>query len=169
MQPKLSIKPAIHDDSKEENAIRISTKISRPNLRPVRATRTLLVAHSDHYLLEHLVLGLEQSGFSVHNANSGITCVEKMRCMTPEVLLLDPDLLWGGGDGVLALMVTNPVLVHIPVLLLVTIETNMALANSLRTAVSDVLSLPSSKEAIADRCLELAETNNSGRPRLCLS
>ena len=80
--------------------------------------------------------------------------------MTPEVLLLDPDLLWGGGDGVLALMVTNAVMVQIPVLLLVTLETNMALANSLRTTVNDVLSLPSSRESIADRCLELAETNS---------
>ena len=147
----------------------ISPKISSPNLRPVKTTRTLLVAHSDHYWLEYLVLGLEQSGYSVHIANSGITCVAKMRCMTPEVLLLDPDLLWGGGDGVLALMVTNAVLVQIPVLLLVTLETNMALANSLRTTVSDVLSLPSSKEAIADRCLELAETRCSERPRLCES
>ena len=144
----------------------ISPKISHSNLRPVRATRTLLVAHSDHYWLEHLVLGLEQSGYSVHIANSGITCVAKMRCMNPEVLLLDPDLLWGGGDGVLALMVTNAVMVQIPVLLLVTLETNMALANSLRTTVNDVLSLPSSREAIADRCLELAETKSSERPRL---
>ena len=135
------------------------SKITRPNLRPVRLTRTLLVAHSDHYLLEHLVLGLEQSGFSVHNANSGINCVEKLRVIKPEVLLLDPDLLWGGGDGVLASMVSNPALVSIPVLLLVTFETNMNLANSMRTTVSDVLSLPTSKEAIADRCLELADTN----------
>ncbi len=68
----------------------------------------------------------------------------------------------------LALMVTSTsaVMVQIPVLLLVTLETNMALANSLRIAVNDVLSLPSSKEAIADRCLELAETKRSERPRL---
>lgn len=89
--------------------------------------------------------------------------------MTPDVLLLDPDLLWGGGDGVLALMVTNTVLVQIPVLLLVTLETNMALAIRLRTTVDDVLSLPNSREAIADRCLELAETKSSQRPRLCES
>ena len=144
-----------------------TAQISRPNLRPVRSPRTLLVAHSDHDLLEHLVLGLEQSGFSVHNANSGINCVAKLRCVKPEVLLLDPHLLWGGGDGVLASMVSNPVLVSIPVLLLVTFETDMELANSLRTSVSDILSLPSSKEAIADRCLELAETNNRPSRRLC--
>lgn len=136
-----------------------SSYISRPNLRPVGATRTLLVAHSDHYLLEHLVLGLEQSGFSVHNSNSGITCMAKMRCINPAVLLLDPDLLWGGGDGVLASMVSSPTLVYIPVLLLVTFETNMEMANGLRTMVNDVVSLPTSKEAIADRCSELAEAH----------
>jgi len=126
-----------------------------------------LVAHSDHYLLEHLVLGLEQSGFFVHYANSGINCVAKLKVIKPEVLLLDPNLLWGGGDGVLATMDSNPALAAIPVLLLVTLETNMELANSLRTTVSDVLSLPSSKEAIADRCLELAETKNRPSRRLC--
>jgi CheY-like chemotaxis protein len=140
-----------------------SPTVSRSNLRPIRTPRTLLVAHSDHYLLEHLVLGLEQSGFSVHDANSGINCLTKLRCVRPEVLLLDPNLLWGGGDGVLATMVSNPALVSIPVLLLVTFETDMELANSLRTSVSDVLSLPSSKQVIADRCLELAETNLSQR------
>jgi CheY-like chemotaxis protein len=131
---------------------------------PVKPTRTLLVAHSDHFLLEHLVLGLQQSGFCVHNANSGITCIEKMRCITPEVLLLDPELLWGGGDGVLAMMVENPALIHIPVLLLVTNETNMSVAIRLIDTANDVLSLPSSKEVIADRCLELAETKNGCDP-----
>ena len=121
--------------------------------------RKLLVAHSDHYLLEHLVLGLEQSGFSVYVANSGITCIEKLRNIKPEVLLLDPELLWGGGDGVLASMVVCPDLVSIPVLLLVTVETDMELANSLRTSVSDVIALPTTKAAIADRCLELVEDN----------
>ena len=143
-----------------------TAQISHPHLRPARSPRTLLVAHSDHYLLEHLVLGLEQSGFSVHNANSGINCVAKLRCIKPEVLLLDPHLLWGGGDGVLASMVSNPTLVSIPVLLLVTFETDIALANSLRTTVSDVLTLPSSKDVIADRCLELAEKNSRLSRRL---
>lgn len=140
--------------------------ISRPNLGPIRSTRILLVAHSDHYLLEHLVLGLEQSGFTVHDANSGINCVAKLRCVKPEVLLLDPNLLWGGGDGVLAAMVSNPALVAIPVLLLVTFETNMELASSMRATVSDILSLPTSREEIADRCLELAETNGRSNRRL---
>ncbi len=71
--------------------------ITRPPIKPIRSTRKLMVAHSDHYLLEHIVLGLEQSGFSVINANSGITCVRKMGLFTPDVLLLDTDLLWGGG------------------------------------------------------------------------
>lgn len=131
--------------------------MAHPHFRPIRSTRVLMVAHSDHYLREHLVLGLEQSGFSVHNANSGVNCVEKMRYITPDVLLLDPDLLWGGGDGVLATMVTNPALVNIPVLLLVTFETNMTIVNSLRSPVCDVLMLPSSKDAIADRCIELTD------------
>jgi len=109
---------------------------------------------------------LEQSGFSVHYANSGINCVAKLRCIAPNVLLLDPNLLWGGGDGVLASMITNPALVSIPVLLLLTFETDMDLANSLRTSVSDVLSLPTTRDVIADRCLELAETNNRPSYRL---
>ncbi len=43
--------------------------MAHPHFRPIRSTRVLMVAHSDHYLREHLVLGLEQSGFSVHNAS----------------------------------------------------------------------------------------------------
>jgi DNA-binding response OmpR family regulator len=142
-----------------------SSSISQPDLGSVSPSRTLLVAHSDHYLLEHLVLGLEQSGFNVHNSNSGITCLAKMRWIKPAVLLLDPDLLWGGGDGVLASMVSCPSLVCIPVLLLVTFETNMEMANGLRTVVSDVLSLPTSREDIADRCMDLVEAHGSPTSR----
>ena len=151
--------------TKERDSTVEYPKISHPHLKPIRIPRTLLVAHSDHYLLEHLVLGLEQSGFSVHNANSGINCIAKMRCIHPDVVLLDPELLWGGGDGVLASMVSNPSLVSISVLLLVTFETNMELVNSLRTTVSDVLSLPISKDAIAERCLELVEARGKIQQR----
>ena len=126
-----------------------------------------MVAHSDHYVLDDLVAGLQESGFDVHKSSNGVGCIEQMRQHAADILLLDPGLLWGGGDGVLAVMETSPVMAKIPVLFLVTFDTNMLLANSLRSTDIDFLALPNSKEAIANRCLEVSEAKGRTKFGLC--
>jgi DNA-binding response OmpR family regulator len=134
-----------------------SPKISRPDLRPIRLARKLMVAHSDYDLLDDLAAGLSQSGFEVHKSTSGVGCVEKLRQDTTDVLILDPDLLWGGSDGVLNVMATSPNLATIPVLLLISPNTCSTRSNKLRTLVSEIVTMPTSHETIAERCVELAE------------
>jgi DNA-binding response OmpR family regulator len=43
-----------------------------------------------------------ECGYEVETASDGLSCVEKLRQFKPEVLVLDLELTWGGGDGVLA-------------------------------------------------------------------
>jgi CheY-like chemotaxis protein len=63
--------------------------------------RTLLVADRDRDFSELLHTFLSDRGFQVNTALSGIDCVDKMRRLKPDAVVLDLDLLWGGADGVI--------------------------------------------------------------------
>jgi DNA-binding response OmpR family regulator len=62
----------------------------------------LLLAESDADLAEIYRKFLSRHGYVVEIAADGLECLAKLRCLIPDVLILDADILWGGGDGVLA-------------------------------------------------------------------
>ena len=47
----------------------------------------------------------------------GLECLARLRQETPQVLVLDLQLLWGGADGLLAVMRDHPVWAEVPVIL----------------------------------------------------
>ena len=61
---------------------------------------------------------LAQEGFDVVAARSGLECVARLRERVPDVLVLEPQLPWGGGEGVLAIMGEVPALANVPVMVL---------------------------------------------------
>jgi DNA-binding response OmpR family regulator len=56
----------------------------------------------------------------VETASDGMDCVEKLRCVTPVVLVLDLELRWGGADGVLAWLREEDAKLGVPVVLTTT-------------------------------------------------
>ena len=60
---------------------------------------------------------LTSRGYDVETATSGLECLEKLRSFSPDVLILDLHIPWGGGDGVLAAMRDDCRLSQVPVLL----------------------------------------------------
>lgn len=80
---------------------------------------SVLIADADSLLLSayraYLVDGIE-----VRTVTSGLACVEELRRRRPDVLVLDADLPWGSGLGVLAVMREDPTIPFIPVLLMTT-------------------------------------------------
>ncbi len=64
--------------------------------------RTILIAHGDAELRDVYRGFLAERGYEVETASDGLDCVTKVRQVSPAVLVLDPGLLCGGGDGVLA-------------------------------------------------------------------
>jgi len=68
----------------------------------------ILIADRDEFLLATYREHLGQHGAIVATATTGLTCMERLRDFAPDVLVLDPALLWGGGEGVLALMHEEP-------------------------------------------------------------
>lgn len=63
---------------------------------------TVLIAENDAETRELFRGYLRQGGFDVETASNGVDCLSKLRRRTPAVLVLDWELSWGGGDGVLA-------------------------------------------------------------------
>jgi two-component system response regulator AtoC len=63
---------------------------------------SLLIAEGDTELRELYGKFLAERSYNVATAADGLECLEKLRRLRPEVLVLDRDLRWGGGDGVLA-------------------------------------------------------------------
>ena len=57
-------------------------------------------------------------GFQVATATTGLECVERLRNWQPDVLVLEPSIPWGWGDGILAMMHEEPDIPVVPVIVL---------------------------------------------------
>lgn len=78
----------------------------------------ILIADRDEFLLAAYREHLSRRGVIVATATTGLTCIDRLRDFEPDVLVLDPAILWGGGDGVLAVMHEEPQIRPASVLLL---------------------------------------------------
>ena len=61
---------------------------------------------------------LLREGIDLETAVNGLDCVARLRERVPDVLVLEPHMPWGGGDGVLAIMGEVPRFASIPVMVL---------------------------------------------------
>jgi DNA-binding NtrC family response regulator len=78
----------------------------------------VLAAEPDAKSLQRYQQSLTKHGFRVATAATGVECALKLRQDKPDLLVLNPALNWGGGDGILALMQDEGSLPSSPVLLL---------------------------------------------------
>jgi DNA-binding response OmpR family regulator len=62
----------------------------------------LLIADSDAALCDLYQRFLNRHGYQVAIASDGLDCLKKLRQERPALLVLERELRWGGGDGVLA-------------------------------------------------------------------
>lgn len=79
----------------------------------------IMIADRDWDLLDGLRETLGYRGHETQIATGGLECLAQLRDSPPDMLALGDGLLWGGGDGVLAVMAQEAHLQEIPVLLLV--------------------------------------------------
>jgi carbon storage regulator CsrA len=88
---------------REEIWNRIHNQIS-PSGEQSSIRARVLLADPNQYLLAQYRSYLEHCGFEVATAVNGLECLENLRSFHPDVLVLEPVMPWGGGDGVLAVM-----------------------------------------------------------------
>jgi two-component system, OmpR family, response regulator len=81
---------------------------------PVR----VLITDSDRSLLNTYGEFLSRAGFEVATACDGLECIRTLRAWEPDVVVLELNIPWGGGVGVLDLMRHSAELPHVPVVVL---------------------------------------------------
>src|SRR5271157_944004 len=99
--------PANVDVHRSEVSQRIRAEASSGIGEAMMSFRILLVDR-DEFLLATYREYLSRHGAIVTTATSGVACLERLRDFAPDILVLDPSLLWGGSDGVLAVLHEEP-------------------------------------------------------------
>ncbi|MFZ1933908.1 MAG: response regulator [Thermoguttaceae bacterium] len=94
---------------------------------------------------------LFEEGFELVTATSGLECVTRLRERSPDVLVLEPQLPWGGGEGVLAIMGEVPQLATVPVMVLTSCRDPRLLEAVERFPVSGYQLKPLAAERLAVR------------------
>jgi CheY-like chemotaxis protein len=78
----------------------------------------VLIADPDKYLRACYQEELSALGYVVETVGDGLECLGRLRDGSPDVLVLDPAIPWGGGDGLLTLMHEEPGLPTPPVIVI---------------------------------------------------
>jgi CheY-like chemotaxis protein len=130
--------------------------VLQPRWNVPKAIR-VLIADPDESL--HLVYRepLLWEGFEVDRALTGLECVSRMRERVPDVLVLEPQLLWGGGDGVLETMGEDPDLASIPVMVLTSCRNPRVLDRVARFPISDYQLKPLAPDRLTGRLRTMLE------------
>ena len=82
----------------------------------------VLIADGDKEFLELERRFLSQCGHDVLVASDGLEGASVLRDFSPDVVVLDCGILWGGSDGVVALMLEDPRLSQTPVILVADVD-----------------------------------------------
>jgi len=119
------------------------------------ATR-VLIADPDRYLLAAYKEHLSLEGFEVATAQDGIECLRQLRDFVPDVLVLEPAIPGGGGDGIVRLMYEDRSLPKLRGILLLTQGCSPAvLYNIAQFHISDYLAKPMSGTRLTQRIRSL--------------
>jgi CheY-like chemotaxis protein len=103
---------------------------------------SILHADGDSELRDIHADFLASQGFEIHSAAGGVDCVEKLREFNPHLLILDCEIPWGGGAGVLDVMREDPRLRTIPVVLTSAVSSTEALNDIVSPPVVRALAKP---------------------------
>lgn len=94
---------------------------------------------------------LTSYGFQVETASDGLECLAKLRQFVPDLLILDLDMPWGGGDGVLGVIREDRRLLPIRVVLTSAIAPMHVLEGLASPPVVQALTKPFQLSALFER------------------
>ena len=135
-----------------------TTLPSRPSPHALQRIR-VLIADPDHQLLAEYRTH-SRKGFEVITARDGLECVERLREQAPDVLVLEPELPWGGGDGVLAMMHDELNLADVPVMVLSSCRDPALIGRVGRFPIRDYRTKPLSATQLVSRVHSLLENQS---------
>ena len=113
--------------------------------------QSLLIADGDAVLCEFYRQFLTKRGYDVETSSDGLDCLRKLRQVTPAAIVLDLELRWGGGDGILAWLREESPAHGIPVILTATAGYPQAFASFIEPPVVDYLPKPFALTALLEK------------------
>lgn len=125
---------------------------------------TLLIADGDPELRDLYRSFLAERGYAVETSSDGLDCLTKLRQRAPAAFVLDLELHWGGGDGVLGWLREECPAHRIPVILTATAGGPQGLAKFTEPPVVDYLSKPFTLTALLERVRSAVATNVQEKP-----
>jgi DNA-binding response OmpR family regulator len=111
----------------------------------------VLMADPDQSLQPMYRERLLQEGYEVVTAASGLECLARLRERAPDVLVMEPQLPWGDGEEVLAVMGEVPELAMVPVMVLTSCRDTRLLKALARFPVCDYQLKPLAPDRLAGR------------------
>lgn len=78
----------------------------------------VLLSGIDSQVRDRVTSLMRELGHELRIVGTGLECLDALRDFVPDILVLERNLLWGGGDGVIARMSEEPELSEIPIILL---------------------------------------------------
>jgi DNA-binding response OmpR family regulator len=115
----------------------------------------VLMADPDKALYPMYREPLSQEGFEMITALNGLECLARLRECPPDIFVLEPQLPWGGGDGVLTIMGQIPALAIVPVMILTSCRDPRVLEGVSRFPITDYQVKPLSPDRLAGRLRSL--------------
>ncbi len=81
-------------------------------------SQRILIADPDQRLSHSYADRLIEVGFEVQTACDGLACIDALKDFDPDLLVLEPQIPWGQGDGVVSLMREEPDVPLVPLIVL---------------------------------------------------
>ncbi len=81
-------------------------------------SQRILIADCDERLLHAYADCLCAAGFDVKTASDGLECLDVLKDFDPDLLVLEPQIPWGQGEGVVSLMREEPDVPLVPLIVL---------------------------------------------------
>jgi len=126
--------------------------------------QTLLIAEDDGELCDVYRRFFARQGWNVETASDALDCLDKLRRVTPAVLMLDLELRWGGADGVLAWLREEGAKPGVPVVLTTTSGYAPDMAAFTEPPVVDYLRKPCALSALLESVRSAVARAGRGEP-----
>jgi len=108
----------------------------------------VLIANTDEALCRSLRHLLSRRSYHVESAHDGLECLTKLRQTKPDLCLLDLNLPWGGGDGVLECLREEAANQPLPITILCGLQTFDEIVDQLQPPVVRYMQKPVSLRAM---------------------
>lgn len=115
----------------------------------------ILLAGPDNYRWNAYAEHLQADGYAVSQATGGVECIELLSQLHPHVLVLEPTIPWGGGDGILEIRDSEPSLSVTRVILLTSGCDSSLLYRLSQYSVDDLLWQPVPPAVLGHRIHQL--------------